>query len=294
MSPPRAFHRRRNLIIVAMALTAIAAAAIFRPFHGAQDFHVPSAREARSAQALFAAAFAGARPSRLQAQAAPLGLEPRALLDLPGELVLRETAEACRGQGVYRLRAAAPLPLAIIAPHRGADRHTGTLATLLFEEAPVAAAAWNSAPRRPSAECPGGGDPTRVETHYLTAFSLAFAVAHPQGRIVQLHGFERAKRQSRAAQLADIIVSEGSEQPGARLLDLADCLSRTLHPLRVAVYPNDTSELGALTNRQGQALRAAGFDGFVHLEMAAELRRRLTREPALRATLMRCLAQGLE
>ena len=113
------------------------------------------------------------------------------------------------------------------------------------------------------------------------------------GRIVQLHGFERTRRASSAAQLVDIIVSDGTRAPGRRIFDLADCLSRSLAPKQVAVYPNDVAELGALTNRQGQALRSEGFDGFVHLEMSAQLRASLVQDPKLRNALASCLMTGL-
>lgn len=282
---------RIALVLLTMTAAAILASHLLRPLRDAQAFYIPSAAEAREAQALFAAALGD--KAGLAGSARALGLDLRTVEGGAPGLALREAAGDCRGRGVYRLREGAALPLALVAPHRGSDRHTGELAGKLFEEMPVAAAAWNSAPRRATPECPGGGDATRVETHYLTAFSLAFAEAHPNGRIVQLHGFEGAKRQSSVAQLADIIVSDGSTKPGRRLLDLADCLSVGLYPLRIMVFPLDTHELGAQQNRQGRALRAEGFEGFVHLELSAPLRQRLVEDDALRARLGACLAEGL-
>ena len=92
---------------------------------------------------------------------------------------------------------------------------------------------------------------------------------------------------------ASIIVSNGTSSPDEGLLDLADCLSVAFDPLPVRVFPLETGELGALSNAQGLALRDAGFDGFVHLELAADLRHSLTRDAELRAQLLSCLGSGL-
>ncbi|TMM48191.1 hypothetical protein [Qipengyuania marisflavi] len=287
--------RRCTLVIVIIAMigSAILATAIFRSLREATEFYVPDQREAATAQALFTRALAGDQGAVLGRDLEALGFELRPIANTEGERVIREIDGDCRGRGLYRLRERGAVPLALIAPHRGFDRGTGQLAEQLMAEFPFAAAAWNSAPRKITQDCPGGGDPTRVETHYLTAFSLAFAATHPGGRVVQLHGFDRSRRESSAAQLADAIISEGSDNPAARLLDVADCLSVALHPARVLVYPGETRELGATQNRQGQALRAGGFDGFVHLEMSAGLRERLLSDGALRARLGQCLGTGL-
>lgn len=282
--------RRRHGRLVAIALflmlAAIAASTILDRLIPDQPFDIPSASEARRAQARFSAALAG------ETRDLPAGL---AMYRVEGrdERVLREAAGDCRGRGVYRLRdGQGAAPLALVAPHDGADRHTGEIVRLMFEDGNAAAAAWNSAPRRPGPDCPGGGDPTRHKTHFLTAFSLAFAERHPSGRIVQVHGFDAGNRTSRAAQLADVIVSDGSRTPAPALLDLADCLSARLAPMRVLVFPLETGELGATVNRQGQALRAAGFTGFAHVELSSRLRQRLVTDTPLRAAFLRCFESG--
>ena len=278
--------RRRTIVLIVM-LTALSAIAILQRHRTTGTFDIPSIADARTAQARFTGLLSGA--------GAPLppGLM-QARVEGRDERILKEGADDCRGRGIYRLNdAIGAVPLAIVAPHDGADRHTGEIARLLFEETAASAAAWNSAPRRPGPDCPGGGDPTRVDTHYLTAFSLAFAKRHPQGRIVQVHGFDGELRTSRAAQLADMIVSDGSRYPSPRLLDLADCLSASMVPSRVVVFPLETAELGATVNRQGRALRDEGFTGFAHIEMSAAFRERLLAEPDLRAELSRCLTSGL-
>ncbi len=271
---------------IVMVAAVILASQFLRPLREARGFDVPTAREAERARAGFASVLGGG-------DGVPDGLERLRFSDRAGVTGLREAAGACQGRGAYLLRKVSMRPLALVAPHRGSDRHTGTLVDLLFAEQPIAAAAWNSAPRRAGESC-AAGDPARHATHYLTAFSLAFAQTYPGGRIIQLHGFDTKKRESSAAQLADMIVSEGSDTPSGHLFDLADCLSATLAPRRVAVYPNEVAELGALTNQQGQALRNAGFGGFVHIEISAQLRADMVQDRALRDGFAACLLAGLE
>ena len=270
-------------ILLVMVVAAILASQYLLPLRDAKGFLVPTSQEAAAARRQFALALRG------DTAAAPVGLQARPNANWR---TLQESEGDCRGRGTYLLRNQSAAPLAIVAPHRGSDRWTGTLAAALFDEGVGLAAAWNSAPRRGKGECPGG-DPTRLETHYLTAFSLAFADVHSGGRIVQLHGFDGARRRSRAARLADIIISEGTDTPNEALYDFADCLSRELHPLRVRVFPGDVAELGALNNRQGQAVRAAGFTGFAHIEMARSVRRRLVEDAPLRRRFAACLTDGL-
>ena len=206
--------------------------------------------------------------------------------------LFKEASGECAGRGVYWLREGGSNQLAITAPHRGADRHTGTLAAALFEETGARAAAWNSAPRRPTAKCSHAIDLAREKDHVFSAFALAFARKVPSGLIVQLHGFEAERRYSNKAQEAAIILSNGTDTPSDRVLDIADCLSLAFAPQPVLVYPGDTGELGALSNAQGQLLNAAGFGGFVHIEIAANLRSALVEDEALRAKFASCLMEG--
>ncbi len=286
---------RRRLALVAMVLLATTLAVLLRPVRREHSFHVPSVAQARRAEAMFADLLAQAGQNQGEAaaaQAAELGLILQRP-EQPAALALAEPEGACRGLGAYLLREGYGLvPAALIAPHRGADLRTGEIAAALFADYPFAAAAWNSAPRRSEEGCAQGGDVTREPTHYLTAFSQAFARRHPQGRIVQLHGFDAARRQDQAGQAADAIVSDGSHAPSGRLLDLADCMSAAFPGRIVQVFPIDTGELGATTNAQGRALREAGFAGFAHLELSAGFRRELAANPAERARLAACLGAG--
>lgn len=278
-------RHRLTWIVIAMVLAATTLAVLLRSPRKEGGFHVPDAAEARAVEALFGRVLAASDGRGAE----KFELAVSQLEQLAG-LSLAEPAGACTGRGAYLIRQGQQLvPVAITAPHRGADRLTGELAGALFEEHGFAAAAWNSAPRRGGTDCPHSGDVARLSTHYFTAFSLAFAQVYPLGRVVQLHGFDHAKRSSQAAGEAGIILSDGSRDPSARLLDLADCLTKAFPGVNVAVFPIDSEELGATTNAQGKALRAAGFAGFSHLELSEPLRRRLMESAEDRARLAVCL-----
>lgn len=283
-----ALRRRLSWGIAAMVMAAATLALLYRAPRKEGAFFVPSAREARAAQARFEELLADPVRSRA-ADALPPGLVAARMTE-PQGVILTEPQGECQGRGDYLLRGAAASWLAAItAPHRGADRDTGPLAQLLFSEHPFAAAAWNSAPRGSGDDCAQSGDIARLPTHYLTAFSLAFAARHRGGRVVQLHGFDPDKRTTQAGQEAAAILSDGTASPAPRLLDLADCLSRVFPDRQIAVYGIDSDELGATSNAQGKALRQAGFSGFAHLELSADFRRTLLADPQARAKLARCL-----
>lgn len=289
--------RRLLLVIIAMILAVTTLAALLRPLRQASGFHVPSAAEARDAQAMFGAALAGMRlarpPARLGLDAARLGLAA-ARIEAPDGLVLTEAQDDCAGRGAYLLRSGADIsPVALVAPHRGADRHTGTIVRLLMDEHRFGAAAWNSAPRRASAACAHAGDVARESTHFITAFSLAFAHQYPHGRIVQIHGFEGENHQNTDAAKADFILGDGTRNPPPVLRAVATCLIREFPDRQVRVFGIDSNELGATTNRQGRALRSAGFPGFTHIEMSPAMREQLVGDGDARARFAKCLEAGL-
>ncbi|WP_126173418.1 hypothetical protein [Altericroceibacterium xinjiangense] len=210
--------------------------------------------------------------------------------------VLEPTVDGCRGGGIYAVRPPAedPLPLFIGAPHRGADRLTGTITYRLFLERNPAAAAWNSIPRRADGECgQGGSDIAHIRRHFFTAFSSAFAEAYPAGRVVQIHGFDVNRRTTAPARASAVILSGGTDRVTPAVQAVGDCLKVELPNHPVLLFPVDTQELGARTNTQGQALRSAGFGGFVHVELSLAFRQELAGDASLRAQLGQCLEAGL-
>lgn len=275
-----------------MALAAVMVASLLPPLRNAIGIDQPDAKRFDQTRRMFGAALNGNAATAIEPDAAKLGLT---IADGPHGwqgIMISEPDGACVGKGAYLLRQSdGAFPIAITAPHRGADRHTGNIAANLFLESKAAAAAWNSAPRNPQRDCPNAVDLARQPSHTFTAFSLGFADAHPEGLIVQLHGFERMKRGPGVAREADMILSNGTREPSARLLDLADCLSVEFAPLPLVIFPNETEELGALANAQAGALHSMGFGGFVHLELSSELRARLVKDERLRGRLLYCLGE---
>ena len=205
-------------------------------------------------------------------------------------IVVRDTRH-CGGGGEYRLRKGAAVPLAITAPHAFHDRGTGELAMQIFARSRAAVAARNTVARDGSDGC-DALDIAREGEHLFTQFALGFSDRFPDGLVVQLHGFDGARRSTSQAEEAAAIVSNGTPLPGLDTLDLADCLSRALAPRSVLVYPTETNELGAEDNAQGKALREAGGARFGHIELSADLRETMTSDEPLLDSFAACLEEA--
>ena len=284
--------RARNPILAggAAAVVMAGAAALFPPMRDTASPEELAGKQFAQAENAFAEALRGS-PLGI-ARIDRFGLQAGRVDSADSAVLLSEAGDDCRGRGVYWINADASTALAITAPHRGSDRYTGTLAATLFVETDARAAGWNSAPRRPNKACANAVDLARAKDHVFSAFTLGFAKAFPDGLVVQLHGFEGVRREKLAAQEAAIILSNGTDRPSERLLDLADDLSIAFTPLEVLVFPIGTGELGATGNAQGQLLREAGFAGFVHIEMSAQLRAALIEDSELRAKLADALVRA--
>lgn len=205
-------------------------------------------------------------------------------------VVIREQADARLGRGFYVFRPGSNATTVLQAPHSFKDEHTGDILLRLLEPGGFRAAAWNTVPRHyESNGVTVDADLAHLQDSYFLAFSRAFARQFASGRLVQLHGFAAEKRRTDAGSAADIVISSGSVEVTAALRDTRQCLQRAgLGEVRM--YPTDIRELGATTNSTGQALRALGHAGFIHLELSAPTRRRLLDDPASRTQLLQCLA----
>lgn len=285
--------RKTAFGLALMALAAGLAALLLPPLRDAGKVARHDAGGVADARALFDAAMANPQSGELAELAEKAGFAVVPQNEEWHGLLLQEPSGKCAGRGAYLLRAGEGLaPLVITAPHRGADRHTGTLAAQLFLEGKVSAAGWNSAPRHDRDDCGNAIDLARQDQHPFTAFSLSFAEQYPAGRVVQLHGFDGGIRADGAAGDAAAIISDGTDEPSDALLDLADCLSTLFAPRRALLYPHETLELGGTQNAQGRALRAAGFGGFAHIELAADIRAQLVQDSEMRARFGQCLIGG--
>lgn len=253
-----------------------------------QDYADVGAAEIAAAEQQFKQLLAA--NSRTEAGAAwrQLGFESLATRE-GGILVLRERADQRRGRGFYALRASTGAPILLQAPHQYYDAYTGAIARKLFLESDAVAAAWNTTSRYRTKT----SDLVHVQNSYYHAQSRAFAALHPQGRILQLHGFSAGMRKSIAGRAAAAIVSSGTRTPSPAATALAACLSSHLE-VPALLYPRDVQELGATRNTVATDLRRQNFAGFLHLEMSAALRHRLTNDAAARQVLIQCLKEAAQ
>lgn len=250
-----------------------------------EDYAVPAARQILQAQQGFSQWLAADDRTGAAQHIEVPGFEAVPLRQ-PGIVVLNEKADVRHGRGLFAARGEGGTPLMIQAPHQYYDLRTGTIARMLFLESNAVAAAWNTTHRYHDDDT----DLLHIPDSYLHALSRAFIDVHPGGRILQVHGFSSSNRESRAGRSARAILSDGSRYPPAALSRLADCLSHRLG-IRALLYPRDVRELGATTNTLGADLRRRGFDGFVHLELDADLRKQLVADTDTRRRLMQCVTE---
>jgi len=252
-------------------------------------YRAPSAAELRQATALFRRELAGDPAPGLRRDWRALGWERHTLkLGNQNCRVLYEAAGRREGRGFYLFCPRAAGCAVLQAPHSFKDLHTGRIALALAGKGRFRATAWNTVPRySEDAQGRRDADLAHLPESYFTALARAVAEHADSGPLIQLHGFSRAARRDDGRD-AHIILSNGTRRPGTRILELAGRL-RQAFGLDTRVYPLDIQELGALTNRQGQVMRAAGRDDFVHIELSLELRRRLREDAAARARFARAL-----
>lgn len=252
--------------------------------YGEATYIAPPPAELARVQTLFAGELAG-QAGDWEA----LGMTRRTFEESHGVLVTERDTRR-QGRGLFAFRNDAALPWLLQAPHRRNDRYTGVLAHELFTEQPAQAAMWSTTSRRaPVVGSAGGADMAHLAQSYWQALTHAFAVRFPQGRIIQLHGFDPVIRKSEAAHKVAMIVSAGHNQPPSWVRDVATCMKQELQPFAVGLYPSDLHELGGTTNAQGRLLRSLGHDGFLHLEMSLKLRQQLVDDAEFRGRFANCL-----
>ena len=259
----------------------------------ADGFEVPNRRELTQALTLFRRAFGEARLRELKALAAPLKFGLR-LVDLDGaDVLLIYDQERHRGWGVYAVREGPSHELLLQAPHSYADRYTGILLERFLLEGAARAAAWNTTHRHAGHRVATRTEADLAKQHnsMFQCFTRAFAESFRRGAVVQVHGFSRSKRKTRAASAVDIIISGGTSEAPAWSPSV-QCSLAEVFQSRVGIYPVDVVELGGTKNAQGKLLRRLGFDNFLHLELSLTVRRRLKEEVDLRRALLGILVRS--
>jgi hypothetical protein len=247
-------------------------------------------REAlRDAAARLIGANEGGRDAA-RAAAAVAGFEVVDVPEIAGAALLRERPARRRGGGAYLFRLGARPGVVVQAPHTFFDQGTLPLACELFGRADAAALFINTAHRYNAADADSTDEhPADVAHASRSLFQSAtegVLRAAPQTTLVQLHGF--APRESNAM----VVISSGQRSNDDPLVGRAAAALSTVVSPGVLRFPSDTSELGATTNVQGSAARAAG-GRFLHVEMAEALRTDLLRDDRLRGRFLDALSQSL-
>jgi hypothetical protein len=201
---------------------------------------------------------------------------------------LLEEPSRRRGAGAYLIRLGPPEKQEILlqAPHADYDLGTGEMAARLFLSPPP-----GNAPRalflntmhryqlQPGQKERRSGSPADVAhnpNHLYTAATDAALEAGPM-LIVQLHGFgsRTDDDDTPLPEGTTIVVSAGRDTGSTpRSTAIADRLKKSFGD-GVRRFPEEAPILGATTNVQGRAARRRPGVDFVHVEIAAPLRKQL-------------------
>jgi hypothetical protein len=245
-------------------------------------YRVPEDGPLRRIQSLVArvarAVAPGPPPDLLVSAARSAGFELVLARDPAGELwVLHEPAGQHAGAGLYAFRAGVG-PLCIQAPHTFFDEGTGEIALQLFAHIRAGALFVNTVHRY--ARSDGGSSASDVAHSERTMFAAATHGLYDAGRwdLIQVHGF--GAREELPAHVK-AVVSDGlsARAPGGAAERLRGALTRRWGEGTVRLFGVDTQVLGATTNVQGQAARAAKAL-FLHVELSATTRQTLGQDPA--------------
>jgi hypothetical protein len=251
---------------------------------------VPSAEQLTSIREVVERLLREGAPARANAResAAAAGFEIVEVPEVPGAVVLRETAN--HGGGAYLLRLGSPSRLLVQAPHTFYDAGTFPLACELFQRTGARALFVNTVHRYrgapPDAKGEHPADVAHAEGSVFQASTIAFTKAVPTPSVVQLHGFGAGEGRGR------VVLSAGERRPADPLVARAQtALTRVLGE-GILRFPEDTSELGATTNVQGAVVREAG-GRFLHVEMADAVRRSLLQDASLRTRVLGVLGDAV-
>lgn len=231
------------------------------------------------------AAFTTPQDELLQKKFGDLGFSWRPVPRI-NSFVLKEQRDHLRGLGFFLIRADETQPLLIQAPHGFHDTKTGEIAILLFEESNARAVSLNTAHRKHL-------DLAKEKQTLFAQFLEEFLKVEHSAVVLQLHGFEQAKRKTAQGQAAEIILSSGTSTPRAELHRVKPALSKYFGN-GVMLYSEDVDELGGTKNSQAKAVRNKKDALFIHLELSKSIRERLYSNKEDRAILLRSVMKVLE
>lgn len=189
------------------------------------------------------------------------------------------------GSGIYWFRQSDSTPIVLQAPHSLDEIYTDSIATKLFYETDVTAAAFSTISREEA-------DLAALDDSYFQAFTKAFITVYPEAVIMQIHGFRQENRETEMGEKSDIIISNGSENPADWVKDYHTCVKSDVDGL-VTLFPYDVEELGGTLNAQGNLIRSLGSHGFLHVENNYPIREKMKDDENLRKVLVECLSEKI-
>jgi hypothetical protein len=225
-------------------------------------------------------------------------------------VALIEPAGLARGSGAYVFRlsprlgpATAPRRSVILqAPHSFHDEGTGRLATAMFfdQQVPKAERPWalfvNNAHRyldengRTKSKDYNPSDACHSTEHLFNDATEGMAGMGPLV-VYQIHGFDSDRVK------AEMIVSSGhplgSTKASAAVADRLDT-AYGAQSYTVIRFPEETKRFGATRNMQARILLAKEDNEFVHIEISAEARHAILKDPRLIGTLAKTLFTPLD
>lgn len=211
---------------------------------------------------------------------------------IPGSLQL--TSKPAQGMGSIAFNPAQLNAVFVQVPHRFFDKATATIARHWFASGGVKLLMTNSLHRHQGRKSQPAynSDYSTATSSPLLAATRSFMRSYDSPLIIQLHGFSRHKRSSKAAQQAAVILSHGADLPAHFLHALnqaAACIHRQLGA-NALVFPQQVSELGGTQNVIGKQLQKLGYmQRFYHVELSAALRTKLSKNRDLSLGLLHCL-----
>lgn len=189
------------------------------------------------------------------------------------------------GAGLLAIRCGPARDQVWQAPHPRYDLHTGDLVLAWFTEGDARAAMWATHHRfraRPGEVRQDAVHPADVSAEpgsLFQAMTLALALGDPDLRFVQIHGYAASTVPGIEAVVSSGEATRPPARVGARIAEVVG---------EVAVYGEDTRDLGGTRNVQGHLL--ARWPGrFLHLELSPGARDRLEASDEVRQALARAL-----
>lgn len=189
--------------------------------------------------------------------------------------------------------------LLIQAPHAFFDVGTGRIAVAAFFALGGRARAFFTNTQHRHMQRDGSKEPREdnpADAAHNAAHPLALATAAAlrsldRATVVQIHGFGRT-REVAGAPNAQAVISAGDRSgSSAATTHVAESIRAALG-IEVARFPEDTSSLGATRNVERAIAAEVAGTRFVHIELGASIRQRLSRDPNAAALFARALLPG--